>query len=247
MQLFCHDDVLKIADFGWCAVSTALRMTFCGTLDYLAPEMIQGRGHNHTLDIWSLGVLLYEMVVGRPPFQSTNHVTLIAKILATELRFPNFVPGAVSDLVMRLLQRVASERMALDDVLKTPWAMSCEDELISSVAMVQEGHGSLHDDDSSAPGEPTPMHGSRSAKRSAVPGVGSTLGTQEEPVASASRKQTHLQVSPRMPEPDVARPQKAHSASQQQPRAANAQRQVATSAGTWSCPVLVTRPPSCGS
>lgn len=108
--LVTHDDVLKIADFGWCAVSTVTRTTFCGTLDYLAPEMIQGKGHNHTLDIWSLGVLLYEMLVGRPPFQSTNHLTLIAKILATELKFPTSVPSAVRDLVKRLLQHEPSSR-----------------------------------------------------------------------------------------------------------------------------------------
>lgn len=122
-----QDDVLKIADFGWCAVSTVTRMTFCGTLDYLAPEMVQGKGHNHTLDIWSLGVLLYEMVVGRPPFQSTNHVTLIAKILATELKFPAFVPPPVVNLVLRLLQREPTERMPLDQVLRSAWVLKLYD------------------------------------------------------------------------------------------------------------------------
>lgn len=118
-----HNDVLKIADFGWCAFATTVRTTFCGTLDYLAPEMIQGRGHDHTLDTWSLGVLLYEMVVGRPPFQSTNHVMLIAKILSAELRFPAFVPAEVSDLVTRLLQKEPPERLPLDRVLKHVWLL----------------------------------------------------------------------------------------------------------------------------
>mmetsp|Transcript_70909 Transcript_70909/g.207774 ORF Transcript_70909/g.207774 Transcript_70909/m.207774 type:complete len:716 (-) Transcript_70909:287-2434(-) len=118
-----HDDVLKIADFGWCAVSSVTRTTFCGTLDYLAPEMIQGRGHNHTLDIWSLGILLYEMVVGRPPFQSTNHVMLITKILEMQLRFPVFVPPGVCDLVKRLLRKEPGERMPLDQVLSHWWVL----------------------------------------------------------------------------------------------------------------------------
>jgi len=118
-----HNDVLKIADFGWCAVSTVTRLTFCGTLDYLAPEMIQGRGHNHTLDIWSIGVLLYEMVVGRPPFQSTNHMTLISKILSTELRFPAFVQSEICDLVQRLLQREPGDRLPLELVLRNSWVL----------------------------------------------------------------------------------------------------------------------------
>jgi len=122
--LVTADDVLKIADFGWCADSSGTRTTFCGTLDYLAPEMIQGRGHNHTLDIWSLGVLLYEMVVGRPPFQSTNHVMLISKILEMQLRFPAFVPQGVRNLVERLLQKEPSERLALDQVLRHYWVVS---------------------------------------------------------------------------------------------------------------------------
>jgi len=116
-----QDDVLKIADFGWCAKTTEPRNTFCGTLDYLAPEMIMQRGHNHTLDVWSVGVLLYEMVVGRPPFQSTNHQLLINKIMSIELRYPPFVPPGVADLVGRLLRMDPNERLPLDEVLRHPW------------------------------------------------------------------------------------------------------------------------------
>mmetsp|Transcript_46140 Transcript_46140/g.136350 ORF Transcript_46140/g.136350 Transcript_46140/m.136350 type:complete len:708 (-) Transcript_46140:14-2137(-) len=119
-----HDDVLKIADFGWCALSSVTRTTFCGTLDYLAPEMIQGKGHNHTLDIWSCGVLLYEMVVGRPPFQSTNHVTLISRILSLEMRVPAFVNPDIVDLVRRLLQKEPHERMPLEEVLRHRWVLN---------------------------------------------------------------------------------------------------------------------------
>mmetsp|Transcript_112914 Transcript_112914/g.200067 ORF Transcript_112914/g.200067 Transcript_112914/m.200067 type:complete len:669 (-) Transcript_112914:147-2153(-) len=118
-----HDDVLKIADFGWCAVSDNMRTTFCGTLDYLAPEMVQGQGHNHTLDLWSLGVLLYEMVVGRPPFQSTDHSQLISKILSLNIKCPAFVSLEVQELVKALLQKDPAERLALDLVLRSRWCV----------------------------------------------------------------------------------------------------------------------------
>lgn len=117
------EDILKIADFGWCAVSDKIRTTFCGTLDYLAPEMVQGHGHNHTLDLWSLGVLLYEMVVGRPPFQSTDHAQLIAKILDPDLKYPAFVSPAVVNLVNLLLQKDPQERLPLDQALRHPFSV----------------------------------------------------------------------------------------------------------------------------
>ena len=59
---------LKIADFGWSGVQNKLRNTYCGTPDYLSPEMILGTGHNEKLDIWSLGILTYELIHGKAPF-----------------------------------------------------------------------------------------------------------------------------------------------------------------------------------
>jgi serine/threonine protein kinase len=61
---------VRLADFGWSVHSkTNRRQTFCGTLDYLAPELIEGQPYTYTVDNWQLGVLLYEMLVGAAPFQ----------------------------------------------------------------------------------------------------------------------------------------------------------------------------------
>ncbi len=66
---------IKICDFGWSAEfsnQNQKRTTFCGTIDYMAPEMIQDKSHDHTLDIWCLGVLLYELLHGKAPFKGRN-------------------------------------------------------------------------------------------------------------------------------------------------------------------------------
>lgn len=72
--LVCNNK-LKIADFGWSNVDDSYRNTFCGTPDYLSPEMIKGVGHNEKLDIWTLGVLMYELLHGKPPFTPTKLMT----------------------------------------------------------------------------------------------------------------------------------------------------------------------------
>lgn len=56
------------------------RSTLCGTLDYLPPEMIEGRTHDEKVDLWSLGVLIYEFLVGKPPFETKSHEETYRKI-----------------------------------------------------------------------------------------------------------------------------------------------------------------------
>lgn len=62
---------VKISDFGWSVhAPSSRRRTLCGTLDYLAPEMVEKREHDSSVDIWTLGVLCYEFLVGVPPFET---------------------------------------------------------------------------------------------------------------------------------------------------------------------------------
>ena len=72
---------VKLADFGWSNFfnTDRTRMTYCGTLDYLAPEMINQQGHSTKLDIWNLGVLLYELLTGTAPFQASNQAAVFDK------------------------------------------------------------------------------------------------------------------------------------------------------------------------
>lgn len=116
------DGDMKIADFGWSVhAPTNRRQTLCGTLDYLPPEMVEGREHNQQVDLWSLGVLCYEFLVGVPPFEEAGHQHTYRRIAKVDLRIPDFVSPEAKDLIRKLLQHSPEKRLPLDQVLKHPW------------------------------------------------------------------------------------------------------------------------------
>ncbi|CAO2577507.1 Aurora kinase A [Lemmus lemmus] len=113
---------LKIADFGWSVhAPSSRRTTLCGTLDYLPPEMIEGRMHDEKVDLWSLGVLCYEFLVGMPPFEAQTYQETYRRISRVEFTFPDFVTEGARDLISRLLKHNASQRLTLAEVLEHPW------------------------------------------------------------------------------------------------------------------------------
>lgn len=120
--LLTHKGDLKIADFGWSVhAPSSRRTTLCGTLDYLPPEMIEGRAHDEKVDLWSLGVLCYEFLVGKPPFEADGHRETYRKISRVELQFPSYVSDGARDLIAKLLMHDPSKRLPLSGVLAHPW------------------------------------------------------------------------------------------------------------------------------
>jgi len=85
--------------------------TFCGTPEYLAPEIVTGAGHDKAVDWWSLGILLYELTVGIPPFYSQNVNEMYNKIQHGVLRFPPFLSEPCKAMIVALLNRDPKKRL----------------------------------------------------------------------------------------------------------------------------------------
>uniref|UniRef100_A0A0R3RMC0 Protein kinase domain-containing protein n=1 Tax=Elaeophora elaphi TaxID=1147741 RepID=A0A0R3RMC0_9BILA len=79
---------LKLTDFGFAKIIHDQTNTLCGTPEYLAPEVINGHGYNKAVDWWSLGILIYEMIVGLPPFQGDTLTDINAEIMTSRIHFP---------------------------------------------------------------------------------------------------------------------------------------------------------------
>ncbi|KAI4882880.1 hypothetical protein NFI96_013096 [Prochilodus magdalenae] len=115
---------LKIADFGWSVhTPSSRRSTLCGTLDYLPPEMIEGKTHDEKVDLWSLGVLCYEFLVGRPPFETKSHEETYRKISRVEFTYPAHVSEGSRDLINRLLKHNPMHRLPIQGVLSHSWVV----------------------------------------------------------------------------------------------------------------------------
>ncbi|GME74709.1 unnamed protein product [Ambrosiozyma monospora] len=113
--------ILKIADFGFARFlpSTSLAETLCGSPLYMAPEILRYEKYNAKADLWSVGAVIYEMSVGKPPFRAANHVELLRKIekAKDEISFPTSaqVPEDITRLICGLLKAKPTERMGFQE------------------------------------------------------------------------------------------------------------------------------------
>ncbi|XP_076338043.1 ribosomal protein S6 kinase beta-1-like [Tachypleus tridentatus] len=105
---------VKLTDFGLCKESIqdgVITHTFCGTIEYMAPEILMRSGHAKAVDWWSLGALMYDMLTGAPPFTAENRKKTIEKILKCKLNLPPYLTPDARDLIRKLLKRQVSQRL----------------------------------------------------------------------------------------------------------------------------------------
>ncbi|XP_059079658.1 calcium-dependent protein kinase C-like isoform X2 [Tigriopus californicus] len=112
--LLDQDGHIKIADFGMCKekiLGDLVTKTFCGTPDYIAPEIIHYQPYNKSVDWWAFGVLLYEMLVGQPPFDGEDEEELFAAITDHNVSYPKALSREARELCKALLTKNPSKRL----------------------------------------------------------------------------------------------------------------------------------------
>ncbi|KAK9829317.1 hypothetical protein WJX72_005171 [[Myrmecia] bisecta] len=122
--LLTADGHIKLADFGLATVLNSAdseRQTICGTPNYLSPEIVSQQPYSFATDVWSLGVALYAMLTGTPPFQDSKVAGTLERVRSGLFECPAYLSSHAVDLISQLLQRSASRRPSLADIKRHPF------------------------------------------------------------------------------------------------------------------------------
>jgi serine/threonine protein kinase len=124
--LLDHTGYLKLTDFGFAKKVDYRTWTLCGTPEYIAPEILLNKGHGKPVDWWALGILIYEMLAGAPPFVDDDPMGIYQKILAGRIQFPRYFDRHAKDLIRKLLtaditKRLGNLKNGADDIKNHKW------------------------------------------------------------------------------------------------------------------------------
>ena len=127
--LLDRNNNIRLIDFGlsnaFSEQSPCLK-TACGSCPYIAPEMIKEQKYTANVDVWSVGVLLYMLVVGKFPFEGEDVGTMMQRIVYSNPFFPPFVSPPLVDLLKKMLCKDPQRRITLDDIKRHPWFSALE-------------------------------------------------------------------------------------------------------------------------
>ena len=112
-----------LADYGWSNfnVEGDVRKTFCGTPEYIAPEMLLKKGHDTRVDIWSIGILMFELLAGYSPFVAKSNQELYQNIRRLKIQWPKDMPPLAKNLISRILKLNPLDRPSFDEILNHQW------------------------------------------------------------------------------------------------------------------------------
>lgn len=134
---------VKLADFGWSVHTMSnRRATMCGTLDYLPPEIVRNQSYDPNVDLWCIGILCYEFLVGKPPFENSNHSRTQRMILNCQVTYPDRMDNDAKHLISKLLVINPKSRLNLIGVKNHIW--------IQKYTSVGKKQNSSENDDSSS-------------------------------------------------------------------------------------------------
>ena len=123
-NILLFEDCVKLCDFGWCTrLDGGNRGTFCGTAEYMSPEMVNKEEYSKDIDIWSLGILLYEMIHGHSPFKPNktkfNINDIMNNIKIQNLKFNENISQECKELIIHLLDRDVTKRYKIEDIFNS--------------------------------------------------------------------------------------------------------------------------------
>merc|ERR1711920_762326 len=126
--LMCQNGYSKLTDFGFAKIIEPGTRTYtlCGTPEYIAPEVLLNKGHGKPVDWWTLGILIYEMIVGYPPFVDEDPMHIYQKILSGKIVFPKLFDKNAKSIVKHLLvadvtKRYGCLKNGVDDIKQHKW------------------------------------------------------------------------------------------------------------------------------
>ncbi|XP_029660086.1 serine/threonine-protein kinase PLK4 [Formica exsecta] len=127
--LLTKDMQVKIADFGLATQLTKpdeKHLTMCGTPNYISPEVAMRSSHGPEADVWSLGCMLYSLLVGKPPFDTDAVKSTLTRVVMADYAMPSYLSDNAKDLIDKLLKKNPKERIRLRDIHKHPFVTNIE-------------------------------------------------------------------------------------------------------------------------